>query len=178
MAANKKLTVVGGKLRTDGCTGPLVLSPKPRKAGQTEGKPCCCECDLDDALFPCNVTIVHIDENRCEDDIFDLYVYNPESDNERFIQQLDLVSTPPGCCNSGCPQTRIDVSVSLEKEDFSSKCEVGIRLRLAGRNCCNTYTRFRIIGSNGNEVTGGFFGQGGYQQTFKAVDICGEAPAP
>lgn len=182
MAANKKLATIDGVLRTDGCTGPLVLSPKKRKAGQTEEKPCCCECDLEDALFPCNVTLVHIDENRCEDDVFNLYVFNPDTNNQRFIRELDLQSSPKGCCGSSggnqCPQTRIDVDLSLKKEDFSTKCEVGIKLTYVRANCCSTWTRFRIIGSNGKEIQGGYFSTGGYSSTFKAIDICGEAPAP
>lgn len=47
--AGQLLTILNGKLRTDGCKGPLVLSA-------SEDSPCCCKCK------PC--TIAHTVTNR------------------------------------------------------------------------------------------------------------------
>ena len=42
---------------------------------------------------------------------------------------------------------------------------------LAGVNCCNTYTRVKIIGPNGKEVFGSYFGQDGLIQSFNVKDL-------
>ncbi len=50
------------------------------------GQKCCCKCPLGE----CEITIEFLDENRCEDDVFDLYLKNPTTNIERFIQTVDL----------------------------------------------------------------------------------------
>jgi hypothetical protein len=148
------------------------------KAGVHASDEDCCECNTcDDVLFPCEITLVHIDENRCEDDIFDIYVRNPGTGAQRLIQQIDLKSSPPGCCNPGCPQTRIDVPITLTVEDLDEDCRFEVRAVLAGYNCCNTYTRIRILGSNGTELFGTYFNQSGYSQIFDARQVCGTVEA-
>lgn len=137
----------------------------------------CCEClTCEDVEFPCEITLIHIDENRCEDDIFNIYIKNPGTGNRRFIQQIDLVSSPPGCCGFSCPQTRIDVPVTLGSEDLDRYCRFTIQAELAGTNCCNTLTRLRILGPNGVELVGQYFGQAGYSQTFDARQVCNDFP--
>lgn len=136
--------------------------------------PCCCN------LFqlPCEVTLVHIDENRCEDDAFNLYIENPTTGAQRFVQLLDLVSSPKGCCNPSCPQTRIDVPVTITQDDVGTNCRFRVRLVFAYANCCGTLTRLRVIGANGQEILGTNFGSGGYAQEFSIASICGEAYPP
>lgn len=119
---------------------------------------------------PCTLTLVHIDENRCEDDIFGIYILQPNG-GERFIAQIDLKSTPPGCCNSSCPQTRIDVPLTITGNDVDENCQFTIQLRLEGTNCCNTYTRFAVLGAGG-EIYSSYFNQGGLTQTFNANLVC------
>jgi len=118
-----------------------------------------------------------IDENRCEDDIFDIFVRNPGTGAQRFIQQIDLKSSPPGCCHPTCPQTRIDVPITLTVQDLDEDCRFEVRAVLAGLNCCNTYTRIRILGSNGTELFGTYFSQSGYSQIFDARQVCGTVEA-
>jgi hypothetical protein len=165
------LTIINGKIRHSGAA--LVLSPKP---GTSD--PCCCGCGIEGVSFPCTITFVHVDENRCEDDIFGLFRVNPDTGEEHRISTLNLVSSPPGCCNSGCPQTRIEIPETLNADSFSSECQIRFDLRLEGTNCCNTYTRFSLIASNGTVLYGTYFGQGGYSNTWEAEDLCGTASAP
>lgn len=140
---------------------------------------CCTElCKSDSIYFPCPITLVHIDENRCEDDVFNIYIENPTTKARRFISELDLKSTPPGCCNSTCPQTRIDITASVYREDLDSQCRFTIVAVFVRPNCCLTLTRLRIIGPDGQELIGSYFGQGGYSQTFQATSVCDTAPAP
>lgn len=167
--------------------GKAVVTPQGKRAVPTTGSPKayvykddedCCEClTCEDVIFPCEITLVHIDENRCEDDIFDIYIRNPATGVRRFIQRIDLVSSPPGCCQGwthvSCPETRIDVPVTLTPEDLDSQCRFTVQAELAGLNCCNTWTRIRIEGSSGQVLFGSFFGQGGYSQTFDARQVCG-----
>jgi len=137
----------------------------------------CCEClTCEDVDFPCEITLVHIDENRCEDDIFNIFIKNPGTGVRRFIQQIDLVSSPPGCCHFGCPQTRIDVPVSLTAADLDEQCRFTVEAELAGENCCDTLTRLRILGPNGLIILGQYFNQAGYSQTFDAKQICNDLP--
>ena len=141
----------------------------------------CCEClTCEDVDFPCEITLVHIDENRCEDDIFDIYIKNPGTGVRRFIEQIDLVSSPPGCCQGisspSCPQTRVDVPVTLTSADLDEQCRFTVEAELAGTNCCNTYTRLRIFGSNGVILFGQYFNQSGYSQTFDARQVCNDLP--
>lgn len=128
---------------------------------------------------PCNLTLVHVDENRCEDDIFGIYIVRSDG-SERFIQQIDLVSSPAGCCGTDesgndCPQTRIEVPITIEEADLDACCKFTIALRLEGSNCCSTYTRFSINGPGG-EVYGQYFGTEGITQSFDVRDLCNPAP--
>ena len=129
---------------------------------------------------PCELTLVHVDMNRCEDDIFGIYIVRADG-SERFIRQINLVSSPAGCCGydyeSGqeCPETRIEVPITISAEDLDACCKFTIALRLEGTNCCNTWTQFTIIGPGG-EVFGQSFGQEGLSQSFDIRDLCNPAP--
>ncbi|MEI6492989.1 MAG: hypothetical protein WCO94_10610 [Verrucomicrobiota bacterium] len=129
---------------------------------------------------PCDLTLVHVDMNRCEDDIFGIYIVRSNG-SERFIRQIDLVSTPAGCCGSDyetgeeCPETRIEVPITIEEADLDACCKFTIALRLEGTNCCNTYTQFSINGPGG-EVFSQSFGQEGLTQSFDIRDLCNPAP--
>lgn len=145
---------------------------KVKSDGDLRAVPCGC-------CGGCQLTLVHIDENRCEDDIFGIYIIAPNG-TERFIQQIDLVSSPPGCCGTDesgneCPQTRIEVPILLTPEDIGPQGEFTLALRLEGTNCCNTYTRFSLNGPGG-ELFSSYFGQGGITATFNASDACNPAP--
>lgn len=126
---------------------------------------------------PANITIEFLDENRCEDDIFDIFIQNPETQVTRLIQRVDLVSTPPGCCgvnpltNQPCPQTKITIPVTITPQDIDSYCRFFLKVVLVGTNCCSTYTRAKIIGPRGKEIFGSYFGQSGYTQSFNLKDI-------
>jgi hypothetical protein len=137
----------------------------------------CCEClSCQDVEFPCQIILTHIDENRCEDDIFDIYIKNPGTGERRFIAQIDLVSTPPGCCqplSPSCPETRIDIPVALTAADLDEACRFTVEAELAGTNCCSTWTRLRITGS-GVILLGQYFDQSGYSQTFDAKLVCND----
>lgn len=176
-----KLTLIDGKLRIDWAgsdSGSLVLS-------DSEEEPCCCECCNDNTIaYPCSVTVIHVDENRCEDDVFDIYVIGC-NDKERFIRELDLVSSPPGCCEgyyastaASCPQTRIEFDIDLEKEDFNDNCETTIQARFKRANCCNTLTRLTLVASNGAMITGSYFSAGGYTESWEADVLCGTTATP
>jgi hypothetical protein len=129
---------------------------------------------------PCNLTLVHVDENRCEDDIFGIYIVRSNG-SERSIRQINLVSSPPGCCgydyetNQDCPQTRIEVPITIEEADLDACCKFTISLRLEGENCCSTWTRFSINGPGG-EVYSEYFTQDGLTQSFDVRDLCNPAP--
>ena len=165
------LTLINGLIRHSGAA--LVLSPKP---GTSD--PCCCGCSTEGVNFPCSITFVHVDENRCEDDIFGLFRVNPETGVETRISTLNLASSPPGCCSYSCPQTRIEIPLTLASDDFSRACQIRFDLRLEGYNCCNTQTRFSLVASNGTVIYGTTFGQSGYSSTWTATDLCGTASAP
>lgn len=168
-----KLTIIssccGTRLRRDGCNGPLIL------AKEDGDEPCCCGCSDPNIQYPCKVTVIHVDENRCEDDVFDIYVVGV---NERFIRELDLVSNPPGCCNFSCPQTTIEFDINLQRDDFTEDCETTIEARFKRANCCNTLTRLTLVASNGAIITGAYFGQEGYSQTWEADVLCGATAPP
>ncbi len=143
----------------------------------SESSSCCCLADS------CSLTLKHVDENRCEDDIFDIYLVYYDAngaEQERFIQQINLISSPAGCCGSDdngnqCPQTTITVPLTIQPSEVNGCCRVRIQLRLAGTNCCNTYTRFSIEGEGG-EVYSQYIGQEGIDQEFDIRDLCNPAP--
>ena len=163
------LTVVDGRLRVNGCGGPLVIS-------ESTSDKCCCGCSDPNIQYPCTVTVIHVDENRCEDDVFDVYVVGV---GERFIRELDLVSSPPGCCdNYSCPQTRIEFDIQLQRSDFNENCETTIQARYKRANCCSTYTRLTLVASNGAMISGQYFGPGGYSETWEADVLCGATAPP
>jgi hypothetical protein len=129
---------------------------------------------------PCALTFVHVDENRCEDDAFDIFVVSPRG-SERFIRNIDLVSSPAGCCGSTsggqpCPQTRIEVPVTINpSETGAGGCTVRIVLRKTKDNCCSTLTRFSVVGPAG-EVYSQYFDSGGINAQLNIGDICNPAP--
>ena len=141
------------------------------------GTQCCCLSE------PCELTLKHVDENRCEDDIFGIYlIYYDENgqQKERFIQQINLVSSPAGCCGSDengndCPQTTITVPLTIQPSEVNGCCRIRIQLRLEGINCCNTWTHFSVIGSGG-EVYSQYFSQEGIDQEFDVRELCNAAP--
>ena len=144
----------------------------PSDAGNCGGCQACLE-------IPCSLTLVHVDENRCEDDIFGIYIVRSNG-SERFVQQINLVSSPAGCCGpdengNECPETRIEVPITIEEADIDACCKFTISLRIEGWNCCSTYTRFSINGPGG-EVYGQYFGEEGVTQSFDIRDLCNPAP--
>jgi hypothetical protein len=132
---------------------------------------CCCK------LPACSFTLKFVDENGCEDDAFDIFIYNPDAglEKKRNVGEIDMVQDPPGCCG-GCPQTTKTVSVSLEDGDLSGDCEFGIQLVFKKANCCGTYARFSIVGESGAEVYGDYFNNNGLQQTFTIAGLCKSSP--
>lgn len=139
------------------------------------GTKCCCKCPLGE----CEITIEFLDENRCEDDVFDLYLKNPTTDVERFIQTVDLKSTPSGGCGDPAKTyANIIIPVTVTETDFDENCNVIIGLRFVSANCCNTWARFRIRRPNGCLVFGEYFGQGGLETTYAWFDLCNDDPCP
>lgn len=137
----------------------------------------CCPCKYD-KLLPCRITLVHVDENRCEDDAFALYIKNPTTGAERFVRELDLASTPPGCCNANCPQTRIEVPINLSADDVGFGCRFAVVLKFVRANCCGTLSRLTVFGETGAFVVGESFGSSGYEETFTVSTVCVENPLP
>jgi len=136
----------------------------------------CCTCPLGE----CQITIEFLDENRCEDDVFDLYLKNPTTEVERFIETVNLASTPAGKCGDASPveYANIQIPVTVTPADFDGDCKVTIGLRYVSANCCNTYARFRIRRPNGCLLYGQYFGQGGLETTYTWQDLCNEEPCP
>jgi len=165
------LTLYNGRLLATESGTALQLS-------DSVADPCCCSgCNDQTIKYPCTITVIHVDENRCEDDVFAVYVVG--ADGERFIRELDLVSSPRGCCNSSCPQTRIEFPITLRRQDFYDDCTTTIEARFVRANCCSTATRLTIVAATGDVIVGTIFGPGGYSQTFTAETFCGRtASAP
>jgi hypothetical protein len=139
------------------------------------GCSCCGACPLGE----CEITIEFLDENRCEDDVFDLYLKNPTTEVERFIQTVDLASTPAGGCGDpSAAYANIIIPVTVTETDFDESCNVVIGLRFVSANCCNTYARFRIRRPNGCLLFGEYFGQGGLETTYTWLDLCNDDPCP
>jgi hypothetical protein len=135
---------------------------------------CCCRCPLGE----CRITIEFLDENGCEDDVFDLYLKNPTTNDERFIQRVDLKSTPAGKCGDPAEYANIKIPVTVTPTDFDADCKVIIGLRYVSANCCNTWARFRIRRPNGCLLYGQYFGQGGLETTYTWLELCNDDPCP
>lgn len=127
----------------------------------------------------CQLVLKYVDENECEDDVFDIYIYNPENPAAReYLGELDLTSNPPGCCNPGCGQTTVEIGpFAVDPRHISSKCTFGIEAEFKRANCCGTWARFsvRIQGSS-NEIFGEYFSEVGIKQEFSANEVCVEHP--
>lgn len=134
----------------------------------------CCTCPLGE----CQITIEFLDENGCEDDVFDLYLKNPTTSVERFIQTVDLASTPAGHCGDKAEYANIHIPVTVTPTDFDGDCKVIIGLRYVSPNCCNTFARFRIRRPNGCLLYGQYFGRGGLETTYTWEELCNEEPCP
>ena len=134
----------------------------------------CCTCPLGE----CQITIEFLDENGCEDDVFDLYLKNPTTEVERFIETVDLASTPAGHCGDKAEYANIQIPVTVTPTDFDGDCKVIIGLRYVSPNCCNTFARFRIRRPNGCLLYGQYFGQGGLETTYTWEELCNEEPCP
>lgn len=161
------LTVQGGSLvKKDSALG-------------TQQECCCARCSLGD----CTATLEFLDENECEDDVFDLYVINPETLAERFVQEIDLVADPAGSCEGleaapGATYANITVPLELTLADWSSDCRVTIDLRFKSANCCFTWTRYRIRRPDESLLYGGYFTQSGITSTYTWDDLCGPHDPP
>lgn len=138
----------------------------------------CC-CDNSCPLGECQITIEFLDENGCEDDVFDLYLKNPTSLVERFIQTVDLKSSPSGGCGDlSKTYANISIPVTVTANDFDANCEVIIGLRFVSPNCCGTWARFRIRRPNGCLVFGQYFSGGGLETTYTWLELCNDDPCP
>jgi hypothetical protein len=136
---------------------------------------CCGGCPLGE----CEITIEFLDENRCEDDVFDLYLKNPTTEDERFIQEVDLASTPAGECGEPSAEyANIIIPVTVTETDFDEECKVIIGLRFVSSNCCGTYARFRIRRPNGCLLYGEYFGTAGLETTYTWNQLCNDDPCP
>lgn len=160
--------------------GKLLFKDGKLAFASTPAVACSCCCDP----TPCGeITLRYVDENRCEDDVFDIYVYNPDTDVRRLIGELDMTSTPPGCCGfdedgNPCPQTTIELTFTPEPGDIGADCAFGIQAEFKRANCCGTGAKFTLIGPHGNHVESQYFGSGGTKQTFKMSDVCKVACDP
>lgn len=134
-----------------------------------------CECPLGE----CEITIEFLDENQCEDDVFDLFLVNPTTLAERFIQRVDLKSDPAGKCGDpDADYADISIPVTVTEADFDAECRVTIEVRYVSPNCCSTWTRFRIRRPGGSILYGAYFGQGGLSTTYTWRDLCTDVPPP
>jgi hypothetical protein len=166
MPVDKKIAFQNGK--------PIFRNGKLAFASSSsEACGCCCD------PTPCGeITLRYVDENRCEDDVFDIFVYNPDTMEKRFLGELDMKSTPPECCGSNlgvpCPQTTVDLVFTPTPEEISGDCKIGIEAKFKRANCCGTLARFTLIGPTGTRVESSSFSIGGLKQTFLISDICNE----
>lgn len=139
-------------------------------------EPCCgAPCPLGS----CTVTFEFLDENQCEDDVFDFYLENPTTSSQRFIQTVDLKSTPAGKCGDPtATYANITIPVTITETDFDENCEVYVVLEYKSANCCKTYTRFRIIRPDSSILLGTYFGTSGLRQKYTWANLCEPAPPP
>jgi len=147
---------------------------KDGKVGTNQG--CCCDlCSRGE----CTVTLEFLDENECEDDVFDLYVVNPGTNAERFVQEVDLVASPAGSCqDAGATYADITIPLDLTLEDYSADCRVRIELRYKSANCCFTWTRFRLRRPDNTLLYGDYFDIGGISAEYTWDQLCGPPPPP
>lgn len=133
-------------------------------------------------LGSCTVRFEFLDENECEDDVFDFYLENPTTGNKRFIQTVDLVASPAGSCkglgSTGGTYANILIPVVISETDFDENCEVFVVLEFKSANCCNTYTRFRIIKPDNTILLGTYFSQSGLKEKYTWKQLCEPSPPP
>lgn len=138
------------------------------------------------AILPaslCSFNVTLFDFNRCEDDVFDVYLIRNDG-TDRFLFTADLVSTPPGCCAPTCPQTTVGpMSVTLTSADIqgcaASPCAgavcdlyVGISVRFVSANCCNTNAQLIVtrLSPTTDYITS--FGASGVDVFLPISDLC------
>jgi len=139
--------------------------------------PCkpCCKCPLGS----CTVQVNFFDENSCEDDAFDFYLENPTTGVQRFIQNVDLKSSPAGeCGDPSATYANISINLTITETDFDGNCEVYFVLEKTASNCCSTYTRFRIIRPDSSILLGTYFGPAGLKVKYTWADLCEPGPPP
>lgn len=168
-----KVAMRGGKVILRGSRVALANTP-------AEACACCCDPTICGTL-----TLRYVDENRCEDDVFDVYVYNPTTLAERYVAELDMQSSPPGCCGTDddgnlCPQTTIDIPLLLLPEDVDDNCEFGIELRFKRANAHGTLARFFVFSDVGNQVSSRTFTPAGIPKgdsggIFSIQEVCASA---
>ena len=147
--------------------------------GYMLGSGCSSCCSGPCPLGSCTITVNFFDENSCEDDAFDFYLENPTTGATRFIQNVDLKSTPSGKCGDPTASyANINVSVTITDTDFDENCEVFFVLTKTSSNCCSTYTRFRITKPDGSTLLGTYFGPAGLRYKYTYEQICEPSPPP
>ena len=152
-----------------------IRLPTPGDSGVCGGACCITE--------PCSMTLTYVDENRCEDDAFDvmlLWTDDSGTQQSRDIGIIDGLSSPPGCCGSDmdgnpCPQTTVNIPLTVQPTEVGACCEIELLLTLDHTNCCGTWASFTITGPGG-VVSSEYFDQGGLDQTFDIRQICNPAP--
>ena len=154
-------------------SGKLLIKDGKLAFASSSTAACGCCCDP----TPCGeITLRYVDENRCEDDVFDIYVYNPDTQARRLIGELDMKSTPPGCCGQiagvPCPQTTVELKFTPTAEDIGADCTFGIQAQFKRSNCCGTLAKFTLIGPTGTHVDSVSFSTSGVKQAFSITDIC------
>ena len=139
--------------------------------------PCCASQAC--PLGSCTVVVNFLDENSCEDDAFDFFLENPTTGATRFIQNVDLKSTPAGKCGDpSASYANININVTVSETDFDKNCEVYFVLTRTANNCCNTYTRFRIIRPDNSILLGTYFDSSGLKVKYTWADLCEPGPPP
>lgn len=147
--------------------------------GYMLGSYCSPCCGAPCPLGSCTVTLNFLDENGCEDDAFDFFLENPTTGSTRFIQNVDLKSSPSGKCGDpSATYANINVNVTVSETDFDENCEVYFVLQKTSNNCCSTYTRFRIIKPDGTILLGTYFGPSGLKYKYTWEQLCEPSPPP
>ena len=127
----------------------------------------------------CAITLRYVDENRCEDDAFNVYIKRADG-SYRWLFLLDMVSTPAGCCvtdpeGNPCPQTEHTYTISLQDGDIDGCGRLTIKLEFDHANCCSTLAVFYVSGPNGS-IPSQSFGPDGLEQSFNVLELCNPAP--
>lgn len=131
----------------------------------------------------CSFNVALVDTNRCEDDVFDVYLIRNDG-TERFLFTADLLSSPPGCCDPSCPQTAVGPNtITLTSADVqgcaASPCRgavcdiyIGISVRFVSANCCNTAADLIVtrLSPTTDYVTG--FDASGVDVFFRLSELC------